>query len=176
MSPGSGLPSTPPPSLRETKTGPAASDGARGPKAATLLQPAKLTVKPPTAVSGAPAPSVTASVAVEPEIVTPASEPPDGTLASVQPAVHDGSSAPENVTWTWSMRPSWSLSAIWAVATVRAVEDDVVVVVGGAVVVVVTGLVVGVALRSAAPPITMRAVAEWVAGPKDGPPLCRHVT
>src|SRR5579884_1710824 len=176
VSPGSGLPSTLPlPSLIETKTGPAASDGASGPKAAAGPQPAKEMVNPPTAVSGAPVPAAMASVAVEPEIVTPASEPPDGTWASVQPEAHDWSSAPENVTSTWSMRPLWSLSAIWAAISVCFVAGAVVVVVDGPVVVVVVGSVGG-GLRSGAPPITMRAVAEWVEGPKAAAPVARHVT
>src|SRR2546430_14135501 len=102
VSPGSGLPSTPPPSLIETNTGPAASEGARGPKAAALVQPAKATVKLPTEVSWAPAPSVMASVAVGPGILTPGSAPPAGTMARLQAAELGGAAPPDEGTRTLS--------------------------------------------------------------------------
>src|SRR5207237_6934218 len=97
LSPCSAFPSMPPLSLREANTGPAASDGGLGGKALAFAQPAKATVKAPTAVSRAPGPSVMVSVAVDPEIDTPERAPPEGTLASVQPVVHDGPMAPEKV-------------------------------------------------------------------------------
>src|SRR5687768_3315620 len=134
VSPGSGLPSTPPPSLSEVNTGPAPSDGVRT-NGAVPVQPVNATVKGPTAVSGGPAPSVIASVATEPARVTPANEPPDGTWARDHPEVHDPCRAPENVTSTLSIRPSWSMSAVWA-ATTGFIPGPVVVVVAGPVVVV----------------------------------------
>jgi hypothetical protein len=134
----------------------------------------KVTVKAPTAVSGGPGPSLTASVATEPEIATPARVPPDGTWARLQPAVHEGCRAPENVTSTLSMRPSLSASAVRATTTVFS--PDAVVVVVGPVVVLLGGTVVAVVLRSGAPLMTMRAVAEWVAGTKAAAPRCFHFT
>src|SRR5438445_6295703 len=93
---------------------------------------------------------------------TPARAPPEGTWARVQPVAHDGPTAPEKVTSTWSTRPLWSLSAIWA-AIIDCLAGAVVVVDDRAVVVVVPpGTVVAVVLRSGGPPMAIRAVAEWV--------------
>src|SRR5687768_14799123 len=94
VSPGSGFPSTPPPSLSEVNTGPAPSVGVRT-NGAVPVQPVNDTVNGPTEVSGGPAPSVMASVATEPASVTPFSVPPDGTRARDHPEVHDACRAPE---------------------------------------------------------------------------------
>ena len=82
-------------SVPETSTGRAPSTGALAAKAERLPAASRMpvalvasaTVKEPTAVSGAPAPSAIVSVAIVPEIETELRLPPEGTFASVHGAV-----------------------------------------------------------------------------------------
>ena len=93
----------------ETSTGLAPSAGAVAAMEARLAAASRMpvafvasaTVKLPAAVSGAPAPSASVSVATAPEVETLDSVPPLGTLASVQGAVFvDEASVSLNVTVT----------------------------------------------------------------------------
>ena len=69
--------------------GPVAANEERLPAASRIpvALVARATVKEPTAVSGAPAPSVIVSVATADETETEASVPPEGTFASVHGVV-----------------------------------------------------------------------------------------
>src|SRR5213594_3282408 len=103
-------------------TGPARSSGAVGPNDAgsgsgpTMPSglAANATVNVPTAVLGAPAPSVRWSVAVLPETSTDDSEPLDGTFASVHGDRHGAVqlTLSENCAVTVSTRPFASTSSI----------------------------------------------------------------
>src|SRR5438105_8548743 len=91
-SPGCANPGLEPPRfVSATGTGAAWSTGAIAPNDAWLpagsatppAAAARATVKPPTEVSAAPAPSLSETVAVEPPTDTEAIEPPEGTFARV---------------------------------------------------------------------------------------------
>src|SRR5215208_4766536 len=105
----------PPVPLRKaTGTGPALSWGAVGPNdgwfpAASwiALGFVSATVKTSTAVFWTPDPSAIVRIARDPDVVTERSEPPEGTFARIQPAVHGEThvaSVSLNCTVTWSTR------------------------------------------------------------------------
>src|SRR4051794_30072469 len=74
---------------------------------------ARAIVKDPTAVSAAPAPSASVSVATAPLVPTELRDPPLGTPASVHGAVFEEfARTSEKVALTWSILPSESLSNI----------------------------------------------------------------
>ena len=137
VSPVSALPPVPPALFAEAievGTGPAPSAGALGaelalPAASRIPFPfaASPIVNEPTAVSFAPLPSFKFRVAVDPETVTDASVPPDGTLLSVHglmPAVYE-SSDESNVAVTSSTLPLWSVSSIVIDVSAGAVRSIV---------------------------------------------------
>ena len=103
-------------------TGAAPSDGAVAenepcrPDVSTIpLDESIAIVNVPTAVFAAVPPSAIVNVAVVPEVVTELSVPPEGTLLSVQPAVHGAAHDPSvlsNVATTWSTFPLLFVSFI----------------------------------------------------------------
>src|SRR5256885_863896 len=116
-------------SVMVTMTGPALSAGAvaanEGGFPAASRMPlalvARATVKLPTAVSTAPAPSAMVSVATDPLVDTEPSVPPDGTLESAHGAdAVEAARVSENVALTWSTFPLPFVSNISSVPRIGA--------------------------------------------------------